>query len=55
MLALKGVLGEADTVESFEFQRMTVRPRTALGRRSVKAALNRSHPVTMRRNRKLRE
>jgi len=35
-----GSLGEADTVESFEFQRMIVRPRTALGRRSVKVAFD---------------
>ena len=35
-----GSLGEADTVESFEFQHMIVRPRIALGRRKVKVAID---------------
>ena len=35
-----GSLGEADTVDSFEFQRMNVRPRLALGRRGVKVAFD---------------
>jgi diacylglycerol kinase family enzyme len=35
-----GTLGEADSVESFEFQRMVVRTRRALHRRGVKVAVD---------------
>jgi diacylglycerol kinase family enzyme len=35
-----GTLGEADTVESFEFEHMVVKPRLNLGRRKVKVALD---------------
>ncbi|MDD2714186.1 MAG: diacylglycerol kinase family protein [Simplicispira sp.] len=35
-----GTLGEADTVESFKFQRMLVKPRRAWGRRRVKVAFD---------------
>lgn len=35
-----GTLGEADTVESFEFHRMIVKPRLAWGRRRVKVAVD---------------
>ena len=35
-----GTLGEADTVESFKFQRMLVKPRRAWGRRTVKVAFD---------------
>lgn len=35
-----GTLGEADTVESFKFQRMLVKPRRAWGRRMVKVAFD---------------
>ncbi len=35
-----GTLGEADTVESFKFHRMLVKPRRTWGRRSVKVAFD---------------
>ena len=35
-----GTLGEADTVESFKFHRMLVKPRLALGGHTVKVALD---------------
>ncbi len=35
-----GTLGEASTVESFKFHRMVVKPRLALGRRTVKVAFD---------------
>ncbi|MBT3067503.1 diacylglycerol kinase family protein [Rhodoferax sp. U11-2br] len=35
-----GTLGEADTVESFKFQRMRVKPRRAWGSRTVKVAFD---------------
>lgn len=35
-----GTLGEADSVESFAFQRMRVKPRLAYGRRTIKVAFD---------------
>ena len=35
-----GTLGEADSVESFEFTHMLIKPRTAFGRRRVKVAFD---------------
>ena len=35
-----GTLGEADSVESFAFQRMQVKPRLAYGRRTIKVAFD---------------
>jgi diacylglycerol kinase family enzyme len=35
-----GTLGEADSVESFQFRRIVVKPRTALGNRMIKVAFD---------------